>query len=49
MYYCWWFMHVILGTQEAANRSIAIPSQARQIVCKTLSGKKTHHKKELVM
>jgi hypothetical protein len=36
---------IILATQEA---EITVQSQLRQIVCKTLSQKKTHHKKGLV-
>jgi hypothetical protein len=41
----WWLTPVILATQEAEIRSIAAQSQPRQIVHKTLSQKKTHHKK----
>jgi hypothetical protein len=40
-------MSVILPTQEAEIRRIAVQSQPRQIVCKTLS-QKTLHKKGLV-
>jgi hypothetical protein len=35
----WWFMPVILATQEAEIRRITIRSQLRQIVLKTLSRK----------
>jgi hypothetical protein len=41
-------MPVILATQEAEIRRMAVQSQSRKIVHKTLSQKKTHHKKELV-
>jgi hypothetical protein len=41
-------MPVILATQEAEIRRIAVQSQPRQIVRETLSQKKTHHKKGLV-
>jgi hypothetical protein len=34
---CWWLMPVILAIQEAEIRRITVPSQARQIVCETLS------------
>jgi hypothetical protein len=44
---CWWFTPVILTTQEAKIRKIAVRSQPRQIVCKTLF-QKTLHKKRLV-
>jgi hypothetical protein len=39
---------VILATREVEITRTAIPSQPRQIVYKTLSRKKTHHKKGLV-
>jgi hypothetical protein len=39
-----WLVPIILATQEAEIRRIEVWSQARQIVCKTLSWK-THHKK----
>jgi hypothetical protein len=42
----WWFMSVILATQEAEIRRITIPSQPGEIVHVTLSQKKkkkTHH------
>jgi hypothetical protein len=35
----WWFMPVILATQEAEIRRIAVRSQPRQTVHKTLSRK----------
>jgi hypothetical protein len=34
---CWWLTPVILATQQAGIRRIAVWSQPRQIVCKTLS------------
>jgi hypothetical protein len=40
-------MPIILATQEADIRRIVVPSQPREIVCKTPS-QKTHHKKGLV-
>jgi hypothetical protein len=40
-------MPVILATQEAEIRRIAIQSQPGQIVCETLS-QKTYHNKGLV-
>jgi hypothetical protein len=40
-------MPVILVTQEAEIRRIAVQSQPGQTVCETLS-QKTHHKKRLV-
>jgi hypothetical protein len=40
-------MHIIVATQEAEIREIMVPSQSRQIVCKSLL-KKNHHKKGLV-
>jgi hypothetical protein len=39
---------VNLATQEAVIRRIMVQSQPGQIVCKTLSLKKIHHKKGLV-
>jgi hypothetical protein len=36
---------VILATQEAEIRRIAVQSQPGQIVCETLSQKKQNHKK----
>jgi hypothetical protein len=39
-------MPVILATEEAEIRRIAAGSQPGQIVQKTLSQKKTHHKKD---
>jgi hypothetical protein len=44
----WWFMPVILATEEAEIRRIVVRSQPRQIVCETLSRKKILHKKGLV-
>jgi hypothetical protein len=41
-------MPVILATQEAEIRRVVVQGQLRQIVCDTLSQKKTHHKEELV-
>jgi hypothetical protein len=38
-------MLIILDTQEAEIRRIAVPNQPRQIVCVTLSGKKYHRKR----
>jgi hypothetical protein len=38
----WWLTPVILATQEAESRRIAVRSQPRQIL------EKTHHKKGLV-
>jgi hypothetical protein len=44
MYYrAWWLTPVLLATQEAKIRRIAVQSQPGQIALKTLSGK-THHK-----
>jgi hypothetical protein len=43
-----WLMPIILTTQEAEIRRITVRSQPRQIVHKTLSRKKNHHKKGLV-
>jgi hypothetical protein len=42
-----WLMPIILATQEAEIRRIAIQSQPQQIVCETLS-QKNHHEKGLV-
>jgi hypothetical protein len=44
---CWWLTPVILATQEAEIQRIAIQSQPRQIIHKTIS-KKIYHKKGLV-
>jgi hypothetical protein len=44
----WWFMSVILATQEAEIRRIVVQTQPVQIVCETLSQKKKNHKKGLV-
>jgi hypothetical protein len=40
-----WLMPVILATKEAEIRRTMVRSQPRQIVHKTLSQKKTHHRK----
>jgi hypothetical protein len=45
---CWQLMPIILAIQEAEIRRITVGSQPRQIVCETLSRKKTLHKKGLV-
>jgi hypothetical protein len=37
---CWWLTPVILATQEAEIRRIAVTAIPRQIVCKILSQKK---------
>jgi hypothetical protein len=44
----WWFMRIILATQEAEIRRITVRSQPEEIVLKTLSRKKPFTKKELV-
>jgi hypothetical protein len=36
----WWLSPIILATQEAGSRRIAVQSQPRQIVHNTLSQKK---------
>jgi hypothetical protein len=45
---CQWLTPVILATQDTEIRRIVVQSQPRQIVCETLSQKKSHHKKGLV-
>jgi hypothetical protein len=42
---CWWLTPVILATQEAEIRRIAVWSQPRQIVCENLSWKYPSQKK----
>jgi hypothetical protein len=42
---CQWLMPVILATQVAENRRIAVQSQPRQIVRETLSRKSPSQKK----
>jgi hypothetical protein len=42
---CQWLTPVILATQEAEIRRIAVWSLPGQIVCETLSQKKSLHKK----
>jgi hypothetical protein len=34
---CWWLTPIIVATQEAEIRRIAVQSQSKEIVCKTLS------------
>jgi hypothetical protein len=41
----WWLAPVILPTQEAEIRRIAVRSKTRQRVCETLSGKNPSQKK----
>jgi hypothetical protein len=41
-------MPIILGTQEAEIRRIAVQSHPKQIVCETLPRKKNYHRKGLV-
>jgi hypothetical protein len=49
---CWWFICIILATQEAEIRRVKVQSQSGQVIHKTLSQKKktktTHHKKGVV-
>jgi hypothetical protein len=42
---CWWLTPVILATQEAEIRRIAVWSQPRQIVCETMSWKNPSQKR----
>jgi hypothetical protein len=43
---CWWLTPLILPTEEAEIRRIAVRSQTRQIVGETLSRKTLHTKKK---
>jgi hypothetical protein len=43
-----WLIPIILATQEAEIRRIAVESQLGQIFLRDLISKKTHHKKGLV-
>jgi hypothetical protein len=42
----WWLSPIILATQEAEIRRIAVPSQPGQIDCETLSQKCPTQKKD---
>jgi hypothetical protein len=44
----WWLTPLILATNEAEIRRMAVQSQSRQIVQETLSWKKKQHKTRLV-
>jgi hypothetical protein len=44
----WWLTSVILATQEAEIRRIAVRNQPGQIVLRDHILKKSHHKKGLV-